>query len=100
APKVVDNQVDVSQNNTVTPAIETRTEAQIAEILTRGMAKVIELWHSRNRLRIATALSMHRIEGSRLVIIVDGESLVCELQMAKQDVERDVLDLLGVRINL
>ncbi|MEG1413884.1 MAG: DNA polymerase III subunit gamma/tau [Mucinivorans sp.] len=96
APKIAETEGEVAVNEQPTLKEIVYSEAQVGEILTNGIGKVIDLWSSRNRLRIATALASHVIEGSHLRLIVDGETLMGELQMARQDIERDVLELLNV----
>lgn len=81
-------------------AAQPKTEAEIAQILGENVEKLIGLWNSRNRLRIATALSSHRVDGAKLVLLVSGEALQSELEMAKQDIERDILEIMGVRATL
>lgn len=82
------------------PTLAEKTQEQIAEILTNGIGKVVELWKSRNRIRIATALSSHRIEGSTLTLLVSGEALQSELQLAQLDIQRDIIEQLGVRVTI
>lgn len=95
-------QSDISgqQVASATPANQStgqHTPEQVEKILIDGIGRLIEVWSSRNRLRIATALSAHRIEGQKLILLVNGQALESELMVAKLDIERDILDILGVR---
>lgn len=98
ATQTTNNQPETATNRP--EAAQPKTEAEIAQILGENVEKLIGLWNSRNRLRIATALSSHRVDGAKLVLLVSGEALQSELEMAKQDIERDILDIMGVRATL
>lgn len=87
----------VAFDTTINQNTVQNTPEQVGEILREGIGRLIEKWSSCNRLRIATALTSHRIEGQKLIVLVNGQALESELMVAKLDIERDILDLLGVR---
>lgn len=76
------------------------TPEEAAAVIKEGIGRVVELWKSRGRMRLATALENHRVEGNRLIVAVAGEVLLEEMQASKYDFERDILDTLGLKAQL
>lgn len=79
------------------PAAVERTPEEATAVIKEGFGRVIELWRSRGRMRVATALENYRVAEGRLIITVAGEVLLAEMQATKYDFERDILDTLGMK---
>lgn len=78
------------------PKSETLSPQQSQRILTEGYQRLIDLWSSRQRPRIATALSQNEISGNCVKIFVPDSILEDEITQNKWQIESDIMELMGI----
>lgn len=81
-------------------AASTQSPEKVQEILTANFGLIIDLWQSKHRPRIATALMSNRIAGNTITVSVPDQGPEQELLQNKLQIERDILDTLGVAATL
>lgn len=90
------NQIDqTAENQTIAPA-NNLSDGDIEKVLKGGFSKIIALWESRHRPRIATVMTENTITGRTITITVPDESPAQEILQNKLQIERDIMDLLHV----
>lgn len=87
-PSPTQAQVAISQNNL--------SEQEIEKILKADFIKIIQLWESRHRPRIATVMTENSISGRTITITVPDESPAQEILQNKLQIERDIMETLHV----
>lgn len=81
-------------------AANTQSPEKAQEILAANFGRIIDLWQSKHRPRIATALMSNRIAGNTITVSVPDQGPEQELLQNKLQIERDILDTLGVAATL
>lgn len=88
------------QNTSATELTAELSEMETEELLRANFGRIIDLWNSRHRPRIATALMSNSIKSNQILISVPDQGPEQEVIQNKLQIESDILDLLGVRATI
>lgn len=79
-----------------TVATQNATPAQAEAAIGANWEALIARWNDRGRARIATALTVHQIQGFEITITVSSSELADALNQAKWEIESDLRELTAI----